>query len=121
MRNRHSKYNEDTMVYISFHYEVLLENGNTGLINATELIHLSVLSAMGHTLQRDLYNELAELTEELFQDSDQAIAVLDQYITCIFDNSKATLDSKALYLDGTEFIPELRGLHGITNSTIHLT
>lgn len=119
MRNRYSKYNEDTMIQVSFNYEVLLENGNTGIISSNQSMKLSVLSAMGHILQRDFYNELEELVEELFQDSDQAIAVLDQYITCIFDNSKATLDSKALYLDGTEFIPELRGLHGITNSPMY--
>ena len=105
------KYTEETKVLIKANMELLLLDGSIITIDSKEIVNMTALVLMGHILQRDLCNELMEQLENEFFQKEDAIGIMNQYfITNIVSNN---LNANRLILNGDEFIPELRGLHGI--------
>lgn len=107
-----NRYTIKTVVRIAVHYEVLLNNGDTDILSVSQDITLQELIAMGHFLQKDLLDELKSNLNQAFEEREDAISVIDEYtVVGIISND---LNANRLSLNGDEFIPEFRGLHGIT-------
>lgn len=107
-----NKLTSKTVVRIAVNLEVILENGKQEIMFLTHDINLQELIAMGHFLQKDLHDELKTNLDKAFEDRDDAIAVIDEYT--VVDIISNDLNANRLSLIGDEFIPEFRGLHGIT-------
>ena len=107
-----NRYTIKTVVRIAVNLEVILENDKQEIMFLTHDITLQELIAMGHFLQKDLLDELKSNLNQAFEEREDAIAVIDEYtVVGIISND---LNANRLSLDGDEFIPEFRGLHGIT-------
>lgn len=107
-----NKYTIKTVVRISVNLEVILENGKQEIMFLTHDITLQELIAMGHFLQKDLLDELKSNLNQAFEEREDTIAVIDEYT--VVDIISNDLNANRLFLIGDEFIPEFRGLHGIT-------
>lgn len=107
-----SRYTIKTVVRVAVNLEVLLDNGDTDNMSVSQDITLQELIAMGHFLQKDLLDELKSALDQLFEERDDAIAVIDEYT--VVNIRSNDVNANRLSLIGDEFIPEFRGLHGIT-------
>lgn len=112
-----NKLTSTSIVKISVNIEVLLENGNQEVMTLSHEINIQQLIAMGYFLQKDLLDELKSELEQAFIKKDEAIAILDEYT--VVNIISYGIDSNQSYsyefrLYGDEFIPEFRGLYGIT-------
>lgn len=107
-----NRYTIKTVLRITVNLEVILENGKQEIMFLTHDITLQELIAMGHFLQKDLLDELKSNLNQAFEEREDTIAVIDEYT--VVDIISNDLNANRLSLNGDEFIPEFRGLHGIT-------
>ena len=107
------KYSSASTVVIKMNLDVLLDDGSSTTITKAEKYKLEDLAALGHIIQKDIYNDLLEQAEEEFNNMGNALAILDQYVTTQVHTQQQPYQSK-ISLDGSEFIKEFRGIHGIT-------
>lgn len=107
-----NRYTIKTVVRISVNLEVILENGKQEIMCLTHDTTLQELIVMGHFLQKDLLEELKSNLNQAFEEREDTIAVIDEYT--VVDIISNDLNANRLFLIGDEFIPEFRGLHGIT-------
>lgn len=101
----------DSIVEVTANLEVILKDKNLDVIKAIHKTTLSELITMGHLLQEDLCEKLLK---QVNQEAKKREDIKEEYLEYISTVLRPLPSPSFIELTGSEFIPKLRGIHGIT-------